>query len=276
MLISKFDLYNPEWLELVFNNRNKEYGAYELRRHYNRNMVMAMGGTFSIVALLFCAQLVFHSSHNAPPLPVEDHHVIQLAHPPATHVDPPKPPAAEHPLPPQHPVATLRNPTPVVAPDPIAQTPPTVAQLEHAVSGTETVAGTPASGGTPLPATAGTGDAPAPVVDPNAVHDPFGLDVMPAPVGGEAAWMKFLSRNLRYPEQAQADGVSGRVFMSFIVEKDGTLSNIKVERGAGNGFDEEATRVLKMAKAWKPGMQNGQPVRVKYVIPINFQAAEQP
>jgi protein TonB len=63
--------------------------------------------------------------------------------------------------------------------------------------------------------------------------------------------------------------------MSFVIEKDGSLSNIKVERGAGFGFDEEASRVLKLAKAWKPGMQNGQPVRVKYVIPMNFQLADQ-
>jgi protein TonB len=81
---------------------------------------------------------------------------------------------------------------------------------------------------------------------------------------------------LRYPPQAQEDGVGGRVYMSFIVEKDGTLSNINVERPAGHGFDEEAARVLKLAKAWKPGMQNGQAVRVKYIIPINFQINDQP
>jgi protein TonB len=64
------------------------------------------------------------------------------------------------------------------------------------------------------------------------------------------------------------------VFVSFVIEKNGTLSNFVVERPAGNGFDEEALRVLKLAKAWKPGMQSGQPVRVKYVIPINFQLSE--
>jgi protein TonB len=61
------------------------------------------------------------------------------------------------------------------------------------------------------------------------------------------------------------------VIVSFIIEKDGTLSNITVLRPAGNGFDEEALRVLKLAKAWKPGMQNGQPVRVRFMLPVNFQ-----
>ena len=97
------------------------------------------------------------------------------------------------------------------------------------------------------------------------------LEVMPEPVGGAAAWAKFLQKNLRFPPAAQDAGVSGRVFMSFIVEKDGSLSNIKVDRPAGYGFDEEASRVLKLAKAWKPGVQNGQNVRVRYSIPISFQ-----
>jgi protein TonB len=60
-----------------------------------------------------------------------------------------------------------------------------------------------------------------------------------------------------------------------VIEKDGSLSNIVVEKGAGYGMDEEALRVLKLAKAWKPGIQNGQPVRVRYMIPINFQLSEQ-
>ena len=97
---------------------------------------------------------------------------------------------------------------------------------------------------------------------------------MPEPVGGAAAWNKFLSKNLRFPAVAQEEGVGGRVYLSFIIEKDGSLSNITVDKAAGHGFDEEALRVLKLAKAWKPGMQNGQPVRVKYSIPISFQAPD--
>jgi protein TonB len=86
-----------------------------------------------------------------------------------------------------------------------------------------------------------------------------------------AAFGKFLGKALRFPPQAQDAGVSGRVLMSFVIEKNGEISNITVDKGAGYGFDQEAVRVLKLAKAWKPGMQNGQPVRVRYSIPINFQ-----
>ncbi|MDB5136672.1 MAG: hypothetical protein JWP37_3275, partial [Mucilaginibacter sp.] len=112
-----------------------------------------------------------------------------------------------------------------------------------------------------------------PAVD-NTVHNVGTVDFMPEPVGGAAAWAKFLNKNLRFPAPAQEEGIGGKVFLSFIIEKDGHLSNITVDRPAGHGFDEEALRVLKLAKAWKPGMQNGQAVRVKYSIPINFQLSE--
>ncbi len=93
---------------------------------------------------------------------------------------------------------------------------------------------------------------------------------MPEPYGGAAAWNKFLGRNLKYPDMAVDGHIQGKVWVSFIVEKDGHLSNIVVERGLGYGTNEEAIRVLKMSPAWKPGVQNGQPVRVRYTLPINF------
>src|SRR3569832_179494 len=83
------------------------------------------------------------------------------------------------------------------------------------------------------------------------VTDFHSLEVMPLPDGGMEGWAKFLNKNLRFPYEAQQDGVSGKVFLSFIIEKDGHLSDITVVRAAGHGFDEEALRVLKLAKAWK-------------------------
>lgn len=100
-------------------------------------------------------------------------------------------------------------------------------------------------------------------------------EVSPEPIGGAGAWSKFLQKNLHYPAVARENSVQGKVIVSFVVEKDGHLSDIKVLRGIGSGCDEEAVRVLKMAPAWKPGRQNGQPVRVQYTIPINFQLAEE-
>lgn len=100
------------------------------------------------------------------------------------------------------------------------------------------------------------------------------VEILPEPRGGAEAWSKFLQKNMHYPPQASDGHIQGKVFLSFIVEKDGHLSNIEIVRGVGYGLDEEAARVLKLAPAWKPGIQNGQPVRVKFTLPINFQISD--
>lgn len=271
MLISKFDLYKHEWLELVFENRNKGYGAYELRQHYASNMVRAMAITFSGITLLFGASIVFHN-HPA----VLRHPVIDVVTP-VTVTPPVARPKTEPPAPrglfkpDAAPTATTRFVTPVVVKDqPHTEEMPDVTAIVGAI-GTTTTKG---KQGTNTPVDLSNDLGPATPPTDNTLHTIDGLDVMPTPDGGEAAWNKFLSRNLRYPDQAQDAHVSGRVLLSFVIEKDGHLSNIVVERAAGYGFDEEALRVLELAKAWKPGMQNGQPVRVKYLIPINFQLSE--
>jgi periplasmic protein TonB len=272
MLISKFDLYNPEWLELVFENRNKEYGAYELRQHYARTMIRAMGITFFSVSLLLGGYFIFRSTpHMLRMIPVNNDpniHIVIPVQPPKT-VKPPAPPKPLKAEQPQQ-VATQQHIEMRVVEDQLAAVNPIKNdQLTDAI-GPETTKGVKTDGNE-LPVTVGPAAQPGPDV---SVHTTEGLDFMPEPVGGTNAWSKFLNKNLRFPAAAQEEGVSGKVWLSFIIEKDGSLSNIVVDRGAGHGFDEEALRVLKLAKAWKPGMQNGQPVRVKYQIPINFQATE--
>ena len=90
------------------------------------------------------------------------------------------------------------------------------------------------------------------------------------PVGGMEAFYKYLQKNLKYPEQARRMGIDGRVFVEFVVERDGSLTDVKAVKGIGAGCDEEAVRVVKMAPKWKPGKQRGRPVRVRMVMPILF------
>ncbi|MDB5131394.1 MAG: Gram-negative bacterial tonB protein [Mucilaginibacter sp.] len=268
MLTSKFDLYKTEWLDLVFENRNKNYGAYYLRQHYAGNMVKAMGITFFGVAALFGASIVFNTKQLRVMLPPQARSVIVNLTPISPPVNPPKkvdPPKSSAP------VKTIQNLPPVVMPDGQAKTPPIENAKITGAIGQTTTTGTVTDPGI-IETNTGTGT--QPVVD-ESIHILPGLDVMPEPAGGESAWAKFLNKNLRFPLPAQDAGVSGKVILSFVIEKDGHLSNIVVERGAGYGFDEEAMRVLKLAKAWKPGMQNGQPVRVRYAIPINFQLSSE-
>lgn len=96
------------------------------------------------------------------------------------------------------------------------------------------------------------------------------VEEMPLFPGGNEAMMKFLIENIKYPEQARKDSIQGRVFVNFIVEADGKVSNAKVLRGIGSGCDEEAVRVISLMPAWTPGKQRGQNVRVSFNLPIMF------
>lgn len=91
-----------------------------------------------------------------------------------------------------------------------------------------------------------------------------------APKDGMAAFYKFIGSKLKYPSQATRMGVEGKVFVEFVINRDGTLVDVRVVRGIGAGCDEEAVRVVQSSPPWKPGKQRGKPVRQKYTLPIQF------
>ena len=95
-------------------------------------------------------------------------------------------------------------------------------------------------------------------------------EVMPEFPGGEQAMMDFVAKNVQYPKEAMEKEISGRVLVGFIVEKDGSISETEVVKGIGGGCDEEAVRVVKAMPKWKPGKQDGKPVRVHFLLPLTF------
>lgn len=96
------------------------------------------------------------------------------------------------------------------------------------------------------------------------------VEQMPEFPGGEQAMNDFLWKNLKYPQMAKDKGIQGKVWLSFVVDKDGTIKDVEVLRGIGGGCDEESVRVVKLMPKWKPGYQSGKPVMVKFRFPINF------
>ena len=96
------------------------------------------------------------------------------------------------------------------------------------------------------------------------------VEEMPSYPGGEQKLMEYVFKNIKYPQIARETGIQGRVFVGFVVEPDGSVSNVKVLRGIGGGCDEEAMRVVKSMPKWKPGKQRGKAVRVSYMLPVNF------
>jgi len=265
MPITEFDLYKTEWLELVFDDRNKEYGAYDLRKHYAENLFKALGfTTLGFVCLILGYNFVL--IHKSAPV-IDTRTEVHMLNVPRTQVKPPiTPPKPSKADPPK--VNTVKFPPPLVRPDEQAQNPPKTDEIKLAVVGQTTIKGT-VSEGPPIDIAPGP---PAKEITEDESVKEFGtIEINPEFPGGMTAWAKFMQKNLRYPNQALEEGISGKVFVSFVVEKDGHLTDIKVVRGVGYGLDDEAIRVLKLAPAWKPGIQNGRPVRVAYTMPFSFQ-----
>ena len=98
----------------------------------------------------------------------------------------------------------------------------------------------------------------------------FIVESMPEFEGGYSAFFEYVGKKMKYPSQARRMGIEGKVFVEFVINRDGKITEVKAIKGIGAGCDEEAMRVLKNAPAWKPGKQRGVPVRVKMVLPITF------
>jgi protein TonB len=278
MLNTSSNLYRTEWLNLVFKNRNQSYGAYELRSQSASNTLRALFIAAPLFILLFASPKIYSLIKGEQPvdskLLLDDMVVIERA----PIVEIPKP-QEQMEMPKSEPIKEkikmVKLPSnPVVVNKPIAIEPPTVDEIENAVIGPVTQTGKetnltslPAEGngsGTGPGAGSGSG------TDENTIFDGTTLEVYPDFEGGMKGWEKYLRRNLRYPYDAQEQNKQGKVFISFVVEKDGSISNVTLVRGVHKSLDEEAARVIKKSPKWKPGIQNGRAVRVRYNMPISF------
>jgi protein TonB len=265
MPITEVNLYKSGWLELVFDDRNKEYGAYDLRKHYAGNLSKALVITLSAFVLLFVGSSFALTHKSAGPTErIVDVHMIA---PPKTEIKKPVELPKPKVEPPQ--VQTVKYLAMKPTEDEYAKNPPDIDQLKESVISDADHKGKIDPNATIVLPESGGGDVKAAAED----NEPkiFGtIEVNPEFPGGETAWAKFLQKNLKYPAQAIDAGIGGKVLISFVVEKDGHLSDIKVVRGPGYGLEDEAVRVLKLVPPWKPGIQNGRPVRVMYTMPFSF------
>jgi len=276
MFNSSINVYKTEWLDLVFADRNKTYGAYELRSKSSKIMTRALLVSVSLFLLLAFSPLVYSKIFPTvvekadPPKIVDLQDVIHdMKKPePEKKVEPAKAEPVK--------VKTVKMTSNIVVVDKQEiKDPPTIKEIQNAVISNITQDGeikpdltlvTPAlsGNGSGLEKEAvGTGE-------DKEIYTGGGVDEFPEFAGGMKAFTKYMERNLRYPSRAQEDGIQGKVFLSFVVEKDGSITDVKVLRGIGFGCDEEAMKVIKKSPLWKPGKNKGIPVRVRYNMPINF------
>jgi protein TonB len=275
MFNPKSTIYQTGWLDLVFANRNKSYGAYELRQHADERLLRSLLITLFFVGVIVAYTFVPKSvvtdgglTHIPEPLDT----TIVILRPVAPPQSQPSAPAARSSNSSSPRVESPPSTVPVVVSTPVTDdlsaphisTPSDAPQIAdgQATGGPGIQGGTDPIGGL----SPGTGS-----TENTTIYAPGSVERFPEFPGGMEAFGKFLRKNLRYPSQAQEAEVGGRVFVSFVVEKDGRLTDIKIVKGIGFGCDEEAARVLGKSPAWKPGIQNSKAVRVLFTIPLIFQ-----
>lgn len=269
--MSKSSIYETTWLDLVFDGKNKEYGAYQLRQENTKTTLKALFSGIVLVTALATATLLISSAKGEtipdidPTLPtVKIVEVIQPVTPkkpelPKTNTAPP--------LSVEKPKSSMANPT-VVKPELEKPDVPTNKEFNNSNASPIGVEG---GIGTTEPTTNGGGDSPEAVepVGGTSIYNTATVDKMPTYPGGMDGFYKFVGRNFRTPEDVLTSGSTVKVLVSFVIEKDGTMTEIKVNRNPGYGLDKEAIRVLKSIKVkWEPGSIKGQPVRVVYSLPI--------
>ena len=247
--------------ELVFENRNKRYGAYEMRRNYDRRLIIIMLGIIVAISASYGAYLYVKSMPEdivePPPMDLSQ---FTVAAPPLEDV---APPPIEEEVPPME--KTIEFLPPVVTDDEVKTPPPTQESMENTAASTV------------------TNDIETENFKPPVVTKPPPVETKPEPVymdveesaefpGGRAAMMKFLGDKMKYPETAVQAGIEGKCYLRFIVGTDGSIQDVKVTRGVPDcpECDREAMRVVRSMPKWKPGKNGGKGVRSYFDLPVNF------
>ncbi len=277
------DLSSKEWCDIVFEGKNKEFGAYVLRNQspsrHNRAVLIVLAALAVILGLLILSitgvfsrgeeegadvateQEIATLDSQDEDMEEEEEEIIYQE--PEEEIAPPEEVANE-----QRVTETL-----VVQDEDFDQSKEVKTQEE--ITENEAMAGA-------VDVTDGVNDqnkqsiretiiAEAPAApEPEKVYTMAMVEQKPEFPGGEAAMYKWLGDHINYPAQASEEGVQGRVVVQFDVAKDGSIVNVKIARGRHPALDKEAVRLVKSMPAWQPGRNNGQPVKVTYTLPITF------
>ena len=279
--MAKIDLYDPKWVDMVFAGKNKEYGAYQLRKGTSGRNIKALLILIIAAALVggFLAWKVIEQKQaEEQQAYMEAMQLAQLQEQAKKEKKKPEPikPKVEQKK--EIPVAreTQKFTAPVIKKDELVKEENQVKQMDQLDD--KVAVGTDIKEGVKDRTVeavrndiAVAAPPPPPAPKPEVANKVFDVvEEMPSFPGGQGALMAFLSSNIKYPVVAQENGVQGRVIVGFVVEKDGSISDVKVMRSVDPSLDREAQRVVKAMPKWKPGKQNGSAIRVKYTVPVVF------
>ena len=274
--MSKIDLISSDWVDLVFEGRNKAYGAYRLRKSTTKRNILAM---VAVVLLLIVAFIIltvknFVDEQRAKVAMTQVAELTNYKQPEKKAEVKQKKVEVEPERVVERVKSSIKFTAPVikkdeeVKPDEELKTQDELMSTKTAI-GTFDVKGNDDANGEILKAKEVIAEPEPPKhEEENKVFDI--VEQQPLFPGGPAALMKYLSENTKYPVVAQENGVQGRVTVQFVVEKDGSISDVHVLRGVDPSLDKEAVRVVKSMPRWTPVKQNGITVRVNYRVPVLF------
>lgn len=274
--MAKIDLISRDWTEMVFEGRNKEYGAYRLRKNAGKRNL------YSLITIFIAALAIWGGISLVKFVESRTKTVAQTSVAELSALNQPKKKAEVK----QQKKVKLEQPEKVVErvkssvkftapvikkddevkPEDELKTQDELMSTKTAIGALDVKGNDDANGEVLKIKEAVAQPEPKPEVE--KVFDV--VEQMPSFPGGPSALMEWLSNNVKYPVVAQENGVQGRVVVSFVVERDGSITDVKVVRGVDPSLDREASRVVRAMPRWIPGKQNGSAVRVKYNVPVAF------
>ena len=274
--MAKIDLISRDWTEMVFEGRNKEYRAYRLRKNAGKRNL------YSLITIFIAALAIWGGISLVKFVESRTKSVAQTSVAEISALNQPKKKAEVK----QQKKVKLEQPEKVVErvkssvkftapvikkddevkPEDELKTQDELMNTKTAIGALDVKGNDDANGEVLKIKEAVAQPEPKPEVE--KVFDV--VEQMPSFPGGPSALMEWLSNNVKYPVVAQENGVQGRVVVSFVVERDGSITDVKVVRGVDPSLDREASRVVRAMPRWIPGKQNGSAVRVKYNVPVAF------
>ena len=272
--MAKLDLVSNEWTDLIFEGRNQAYGAYKLRKGTTkRNIWSIIIVALASVLLFLGLQLQKMAQANKT---VENTQAVELAKlqekKKEAKVEKKEIIKTEPEKVVEQVKSSVKFTAPVIKKDEEVKEEDEIKLDEVEKSdkavGAFNVQGNDEVGGEVLKAKEEIKAPEPPKVEEEKVFDV--VEQMPSFPGGNTALMKFLNENIHYPVVAQENGVQGRVVVSFVVERDGHITDVQIARSVDPSLDKEAQRVVKSMPKWIPGKQNGSAVRVKFNVPVSF------
>ena len=276
--MTQIDLISNEWSDLLFENRNKEYGAYVLRHQTGTRNIMSILAVLIILALAMVSLVAKNAYDGYRATHIRHEEVVVLTdlpsqkpEPKVERAEPIKQEEIENVL--EKVRGSIKFTAPVIKNDQEVNPEDEMKSQDEIMSSKLAISvfnviGNDENGEVLRIKDALITEPVKPRVEENKVFEY--VEQMPSFPGGMAALMQYLSKNIKYPPVAEEMNIQGRVICTFVVERDGSVSDIRIAKSVDPSLDKEAIRVVSAMPSWIPGRQNGQNVRVKYTLPVTF------